>query len=116
MSLLVLGINHQTAPVGLRERVAFGADALPRALATLRGMPSVREVALLSTCNRTELYALADDEGAALAIGWPRIPATPATCTPTCIAITTPTRCAICSASPPGWIRWCSANRRSSAR
>src|SRR4249919_3256450 len=67
MSLLVLGINHQTAPVGLRERVAFGADALPRALATLQGMPSVREVALLSTCNRTELYALADDEGAALA-------------------------------------------------
>jgi glutamyl-tRNA reductase len=62
MSLLVLGINHQTAPVGLRERVAFGADALPRALAELRALPAVREVALLSTCNRTELYALADDD------------------------------------------------------
>ncbi|UHQ20976.1 glutamyl-tRNA reductase [Lysobacter sp. KIS68-7] len=67
MSLIVLGINHQTAPVGLRERVAFGADAMPRALAELRAMPSVREVALLSTCNRTELYALADDTGDALA-------------------------------------------------
>jgi len=67
MSLLVLGINHQTAPVGLRERVAFGSDAMPRALAELRAMPSVREVALLSTCNRTELYALAEDDGAALA-------------------------------------------------
>ena len=67
MSLIVLGINHQTAPVGLRERVAFGSDAMPRALAQLRGMPSVREVALLSTCNRTELYALADDTGDALA-------------------------------------------------
>lgn len=67
MSLIVLGINHQTAPVGLRERVAFGSDAMPRALAQLRTMPSVREVALLSTCNRTELYALADDTGDALA-------------------------------------------------
>ncbi|NUS61539.1 MAG: glutamyl-tRNA reductase [Lysobacter sp.] len=67
MSLLVLGINHQTAPVGLRERVAFGSDAMPRALAELRALPSVREVALLSTCNRTELYALADDTGDALA-------------------------------------------------
>jgi len=67
MSLLVLGINHQTAPVGLRERVAFGSDAMPRALAELRALPSVREVALLSTCNRTELYALADDAGDTLA-------------------------------------------------
>ncbi|MGO4551672.1 glutamyl-tRNA reductase [Lysobacter sp. 2RAF19] len=66
-SLIVLGINHQTAPVGLRERVAFGADAMPRALAQLRAMPAVREVALLSTCNRTELYALAEDRGDALA-------------------------------------------------
>ena len=67
MSLIVLGINHQTAPVGLRERVAFGSDAMPRALAELRAMPAVREVALLSTCNRTELYALSDDKGDALA-------------------------------------------------
>ncbi len=67
MSLFALGINHQTAPVALRERVAFGGDALPAALAQLRAMPEVREVALLSTCNRTELYAIADDDGSALA-------------------------------------------------
>ena len=67
MNLFVLGINHQTAPVSLRERVAFGAEALPRALASLRALPQVREVALLSTCNRTELYALSEDEGQALA-------------------------------------------------
>ena len=67
MNLLVLGINHQTAPVSLRERVAFGAEALPRALASLRALPQVREVALLSTCNRTELYALSEDDGQALA-------------------------------------------------
>jgi glutamyl-tRNA reductase len=67
MSLLALGINHQTAPVSLRERVAFADGALPAALAALRALPSVREVSLLSTCNRTELYAIADDDGRTLA-------------------------------------------------
>ncbi len=66
MTLVVLGINHQTAPVSLRERVAFADEVLPSALAALRALPSVREVALLSTCNRTELYAVSDDAGAAL--------------------------------------------------
>ena len=64
--LYAIGINHQTAPVSLRERVAFSDHALPAALAALRALPSVREVALLSTCNRTELYAVADDQGDAL--------------------------------------------------
>src|SRR3546814_15281408 len=67
MSLFALGINHQTAPVALRERVAFSDDAIAPALAALRALPQVREVALLSTCNRTELYAVADDDGQALA-------------------------------------------------
>lgn len=67
MSLFVLGINHQTAPVSLRERVAFSADTVPAALDALRALPQVSEVALLSTCNRTELYAVADDDGQALA-------------------------------------------------
>ncbi|CAD1788416.1 glutamyl-tRNA reductase [Xanthomonas arboricola pv. juglandis] len=61
MTLWVLGLNHQTAPVDLRERAAFAGDALPRALESLRALPQVREAALLSTCNRTELYAMADD-------------------------------------------------------
>lgn len=64
MSLFALGINHQTAPVALRERVAFGGDTLGAALTQLRGLPGVREVALLSTCNRTEVYAVADDDTA----------------------------------------------------
>jgi glutamyl-tRNA reductase len=67
MSIFVLGINHQTAPVSLRERVAFSGDSIPAALDALRGLPSVHEVALLSTCNRTELYAVTDDDGRALA-------------------------------------------------
>ncbi len=63
MTLWVLGLNHQTAPVDLRERVAFAGDALPQALAALRALPDVAEAALLSTCNRTELYAIAEDGG-----------------------------------------------------
>ncbi|WP_081974785.1 glutamyl-tRNA reductase [Novilysobacter arseniciresistens] len=67
MSIHVLGLNHQTAPVSLRERVAFSGDATVAALSALRGLPQVREAALLSTCNRTEIYAVTDDDGAALA-------------------------------------------------
>ena len=68
MTLWLLGLNHQTAPVDLRERVAFGGDSMGRALASLRSLPQVSEAALLSTCNRTEVYAVAAD-GEALA-GW----------------------------------------------
>ena len=62
--LWVLGLNHQTAPVGLRERVAFDAAALPAALSSLRALPEVSEAAVLSTCNRTELYAIAENDRA----------------------------------------------------
>ncbi len=65
--LVAIGLNHQTAPVALRERVAFSAEALPATLAALRALPGVEEVALLSTCNRTEIYALTGGDGNALA-------------------------------------------------
>ncbi|CAN4280499.1 glutamyl-tRNA reductase [Pseudoxanthomonas sp. LjRoot125] len=61
MTLWVLGLNHQTAPVDLRERVAFDAGTVAHALSSLRALPNVAEAALLSTCNRTELYAVAED-------------------------------------------------------
>ena len=67
MALHVLGINHQTAPVALRERVAFAQDALGPALSSLRTLPNVHEAVLLSTCNRTELYAHCEDDGQVLA-------------------------------------------------
>jgi len=60
MTLWVLGLNHQTAPVELRERAAFAGEALPRALGSLRDTPQIAEAVLLSTCNRTELYAVAE--------------------------------------------------------
>jgi glutamyl-tRNA reductase len=57
MQLFACGVNHHTAPVAIRERVAFPPDILPRALADVTGERRLaREAAILSTCNRTELY------------------------------------------------------------
>ncbi|CAJ0992981.1 Glutamyl-tRNA reductase [Sodalis praecaptivus] len=56
MTLLALGINHKTAPVALRERVAFSPDTLDQALGSLLAQPLVQGGVVLSTCNRTELY------------------------------------------------------------
>ncbi len=72
-NLLLLGLNHTFAPVEVRERLAFGPERLPAALAELRGLLAADacacdayapEVVILSTCNRTEVYAWAggDDE------------------------------------------------------
>ncbi len=56
MSLLSLGINHQTAPVDVREKVAFSNDQVDEALRELKGLPAVNESVIVSTCNRTEIY------------------------------------------------------------
>ncbi len=56
MTLLALGLNHQTAPVPVREKVAFTPDAMPAALSDLARQAGVNEALILSTCNRTELY------------------------------------------------------------
>ncbi len=57
MQLFACGVNHHTAPVSIRERVAFGPDILPRALTDVTGERGpAREAAILSTCNRTEIY------------------------------------------------------------
>lgn len=58
MALLTLGLNHKTAPLDIRERVTFGPDIIVGALRTLLGHPGVEESVILSTCNRTEIYAL----------------------------------------------------------
>ena len=59
MSLLVLGINYHSAPIAVREKLAILERELPRALGSLTALPDVQEGALLSTCNRTEAYAVA---------------------------------------------------------
>lgn len=56
MTLLALGINHKTAPVALRERIAFSPETLDQALESLLAQPMVQGGVVLSTCNRTELY------------------------------------------------------------
>ena len=58
MSLVVVGINHRSAPVDVRERVVFEPARVPDALRELRSLPDVREAVIVSTCNRTELYCV----------------------------------------------------------
>lgn len=55
MQLYTIGVNHTTAPIAIRENVAFNNETLPQALADL-ARHNVAEVAILSTCNRTEIY------------------------------------------------------------
>jgi len=56
MPLYALGLNHTTAPIEVREQVAFQLETLGQALRDLIGRPRVKEAAILSTCNRTEVY------------------------------------------------------------
>ena len=66
MAFNILGINHRTAPVALREKVAFSEERLLAALRTLRQETGVAEVVILSTCNRTEVYWAGSASGAEL--------------------------------------------------
>lgn len=61
MHLLLLGVSHRTAPVELRERLDFSARGLDEALAALAERPSGTEAALLSTCNRAEIYLVCEN-------------------------------------------------------
>ncbi|MDN3522450.1 glutamyl-tRNA reductase [Halomonas ramblicola] len=70
MTLLALGINHRTATVEVREQVAFAPAELEAALGELRGLPEVQEAAVLSTCNRTELYCVTEPQGERAILQW----------------------------------------------
>ncbi|HEY0664737.1 MAG TPA: glutamyl-tRNA reductase [Gallionella sp.] len=61
MQLYTFGINHQTAPLAVREQVAFNADGLENALRDLVENGAAKEAAILSTCNRMELYCNAEN-------------------------------------------------------
>ena len=63
MPLQILGLNHNTAPVELREQVVFSDDEVPRALGEMVALEGVDEAVLLSTCNRTEFYLMSRDGG-----------------------------------------------------
>lgn len=66
MPLYTLGINHHTAPLAIREQVAFQPDRLPAALNEMLDKLAAHEAAILSTCNRTEIYCNADTPEAAI--------------------------------------------------
>ena len=60
MSVVVIGLNHRTVPLELLERMTVPDDRVPKALHDLCSRPFVSEAVVLSTCNRTEVYAVAD--------------------------------------------------------
>lgn len=70
MALITLGLSHHSTPIDLRERMAFAEADLPEALARLRAVSGVSEAAILSTCNRTELFAVTDPEAQARLLDW----------------------------------------------
>lgn len=64
--IVLIGLNHKTAPVELRECIAFSEDEMATALESLRNQADIREVLLLSTCNRVEVLLVTDRQGAAV--------------------------------------------------
>ncbi len=62
MSLLALGINHQTAPVEIREKITFAPEQMDQALQQATALKGVNEAVIVSTCNRTELYCEVADQ------------------------------------------------------
>lgn len=60
MSIVVIGVNHRTGPISLLERVSVPADGLSKVINGLVSRENIREAAVLSTCNRTEVYAVAE--------------------------------------------------------
>ena len=122
VSVVVIGLNHRTVPLDLLERMTVGDGSLPKALHDLCTRPntSARRV-VLSTCNRTEVYVVAERFHGGLQRR-PRLPRRPGrSCRPrtsptTSTSTTTPRPSPTSSRWPPGSTRRCSARARSSAR
>jgi glutamyl-tRNA reductase len=70
VTLFAFGINHKTAPVEIREKVAFVPEKLQAALKELTHSANIHEAAIVSTCNRTELYCGVDSDDAQAVIEW----------------------------------------------
>jgi glutamyl-tRNA reductase len=64
MTLALIGVNHKTAPIELRERIAISREDLPEATRALAAMPGVTECMIVSTCNRVEILAAVDSSNA----------------------------------------------------
>jgi len=68
MRICHVGLNHRTAPVELRERLAVAEAEIPDSLQKMIGQPAIREASLLSTCNRVEMTMVTHDPDAAIAV------------------------------------------------
>ncbi|MEM7611841.1 MAG: glutamyl-tRNA reductase [Pseudomonadota bacterium] len=66
MTINIIGINHNTAPVEVREQIVIAESALPQTLRDIRELPGITETIVLSTCNRTEIYWAGNEEPAEL--------------------------------------------------
>ena len=71
MAINVLGINHKTTPIGIREKLVFDRKSVPQALKDIKKIKGVNEVVLLSTCNRTEIYTENDKDNSQI-LSWLR--------------------------------------------
>jgi glutamyl-tRNA reductase len=67
MSLVLIGVNHKTAPIEVRERIAISRDDLPETTRALAAQPGVSECMIVSTCNRVEILAAVEADAAGLA-------------------------------------------------
>lgn len=70
MAIITLGLNHNTAPISVRERLAFPAECVIDSLRNLISLPTIEEAAILSTCNRTEVYCGLHDENPEPILEW----------------------------------------------
>jgi glutamyl-tRNA reductase len=70
MTILAFGLSHATAPLAVRERAVFAREVLPQALSDLTSQTGAEEAAILSTCNRTEVYCCLGQQDAQRPIDW----------------------------------------------
>ena len=64
MTFICVGLSHKQAPIAVREQLAVSAESLPARVRKLKALPGVREAMLISTCNRLEIFAIADEKSA----------------------------------------------------
>jgi len=118
--IILIGINHKTAPVELRECMAFSKDESSTALDGLRRISAIHEALLYSTCNRVELLMVTADRNHAIGAAkkfisdFNKIPSPSLKAASTSMRTTRP--CAIFFAWRPVWTRWSWASPRSWVR
>ena len=113
MNLIVIGVNHQTAPVEVREQFAISEARLPEAVKRLASHPGIEEAMIVSTCNRVEMVARTNDGDADLHGSCASCTASiPSPIASICTNIASAMRSVTSSAWLPVSTRWWSASRR----